>query len=40
VISRDRVKVSDIERWFPGVAYERAQGRAWHEYDTNHDEYA
>ena len=26
MISRDRVKVSDIERCFPGVAYERAQG--------------
>ena len=25
-MSRDRVKVSDIERCFPGVAYERAQG--------------
>ena len=23
---RDRVKVSDIERCFPGVAYERTQG--------------
>ena len=26
MISRGRVKVSDIERCFPGVAYERAQG--------------
>ena len=26
MMSRDRVKVSDIERCFPGVAYERAQG--------------
>ena len=26
MISRDRVKVSDIERCFPGVAYERSQG--------------
>ena len=26
MMSRDRVKVSDIERWFPGIAYGRAQG--------------
>ena len=26
MIPRDRVKVSDIERCFPAVAYERAQG--------------
>ena len=26
MISRDRMKFSDIERSFPGVAYERAQG--------------
>ena len=26
MMSRDRVKVSDIERWFPGIAYVRAQG--------------
>ena len=26
MMSRDRVKVPDIERWFPGIAYGRAQG--------------
>ena len=26
MMSRDRVKVSDIERCFPGIAYGRAQG--------------
>ena len=26
MISRDRVKVSGIERWLAGVAYERSEG--------------